>query len=237
MNSKKIPRKYSEDEEACLLKILREVQNILSQIDDQKEAPTMEIAYLCEKAKFVNRTALGYICLRQNNFLIASKILIRPALEATLSAIAVIKQRGILFRKLYSEMMEEKRFYSEAEFQKMWEEFQEVTLKIAPDYPIELKRIRIEEIAKIAGEEGTYQTAYKLYCNFSHGTMRAGGDRHLFTDSSDTTIFAWCVLFLLEEFRKLGCPETPDLSDFRKRLLSFWKEEIDAIEESQSLKR
>ena len=94
--------------------LLTEVQQLLAHSLNSlggKSPATGEAAYLGWAAVSVNRAAEGYLWLRESGRVAASKLLVRPALEATFSAIAVIKKHGFLLRKAYSEWEEDKKMF------------------------------------------------------------------------------------------------------------------------------
>ena len=54
-------------------------------------------------ARYINRAAEGYTVLRKASMTDASKLLIRPAIEAMIRAMAVQKQPDFLYRIAYTE--------------------------------------------------------------------------------------------------------------------------------------
>ncbi|HZM03970.1 MAG TPA: DUF5677 domain-containing protein [Candidatus Saccharimonadales bacterium] len=190
-----------------------------------KSPATAEAAYLGWGAVSVNRAAEGYLWLRESGRVAASKLLVRPALEATFSAIAVIKKHGFLFRKAYSEWEEDKKMFvrdagGEKEATKALEDLKRAFQQSSPGYPVECKRITVRDAADVAGFLENYESAYRIYCQFTHGAMRAVlGHLDDTTDTIDTPMVSWCVLQMLDHLQTDTPAQIPNLVPFRKRLI------------------
>jgi hypothetical protein len=189
-------------EELQLLELLSEVQRLLADALNSlggKPPPTAESAYLGWAAVSVNRAAEGYLCLRESSRVAASKLLVRPALEATFSGTAVIKKNGFLFRKAYSEWEEDKKMFAtdaagEKEANEALEDLKRAFQQNSPSYPVECKHITVRDTGDIAGFLANYDSAYRIYRQFTHGALRAVlGHLDDTTDSIDTPIVTWCA--------------------------------------------
>ena len=214
-------------EELQLLELLKEVQHVLAHAVDSlggKSPPTPEAGYLGWAAVAVNRAAEGYLWLRESGRVAASKLLVRPALEATFAGTAVIKKHGFLFRKAYSEWEEENKMsVTDAARKKIanqtLENLKRAFRQNSPGYPVQCKRASVRDTAEIAGLLANYEGAYRIYCQFTHGALRAvRGGLDDITDACDTPIVAWCVLVMLDQLGKHTPAQVPDLTPFRKRL-------------------
>ncbi len=214
-------------EEVQLLGLLSEVQHVLADALNSlggKSPPTAESAYLGWSAVSVNRAAEGYLWLRESGRVAASKLLVRPALEATFSGTAVIKKPGLLFRKAYSEWEEDKKMFAhdsagKAAANLALDDLKRVFEQESPGYPAECKRVTVRDTADMAGLLATYDCAYRIYCQFTHGAMRAVlGHLDEATNTVDTKIVVWCVLMLLDQLREHTPAQLPDLAPFRTRL-------------------
>ena len=72
----------------------------------------------------------------------------------------------------------------------------------------------------MAGLLPVYETAYRIYCEFTHSAMRAvQGQLNKATDPIDTTNVIWCVLTMLEQLKKHTPAKVPDLTQFQKKVL------------------
>lgn len=214
-------------EEIELLKLLKELQSIMAQALNSlgnKKPPTAESLYLSYAANSVNLAADGYILLREPGRVHASKLLIRPMFDIVLSATAVAKKKGFLFRKAYTELEEAKKIYeknaaNEAGAKKALEDLKR-RFQEEPGYPIECKQVNARYTADVAGLLPVYETAYRIYCEFTHSAMRAvQGQLNEATDPIDTTNVIWCVLTMLDHLQKHTPANVPDLTSFQKKVL------------------
>lgn len=221
------PRHGAEEIEQ--LSLLRALQEILARALDSlagKLPTTPESAYLGWAAVSVNRAADGFLCLRDSRRVAASKLLVRPALEATFAAIAVLKKDGFLFRQAYSEWEEDKKMCAEdaageQEAEKKLEALKRAFRQNRPTCLVECKRVTVRDAADAAGFLEIYASAYRIYCRFTHGALRAVvGDLDDTTDTIDTPIVTWCALQVIDHLQTHTPDEIPDLIPFRKRLLN-----------------
>lgn len=134
----------------------------------------------------VNRAADAFILLRNAKRVDAAKLLIRPALEAVIRALAVDKEPGLLLRIAYSDWLENRKWYravakrrgepfDEEGPKKQWQEFLDVYVREFPSHPVIEKELKLWEAAQVVGPEGEafYDTHYRLYCKFTHGQFEA----------------------------------------------------------------
>jgi len=214
-------------EEAALLKQLREIQEILTTAINSlgcKIPPKAESRYLGYAAKSVNVATDAYALLRGAGRVDASKLLIRPMFDIVLSATAVAKKKGFLFRKAYTELEEAKKMYeknaaNEAGAKKALEDLKR-RFRAEPSYPIECKRVDVRYTAEVAGLLPVYETAFRIYCEFTHSAMRAvQGQLNEATDPIDTTMVIWCVLTMLDHLKKHTPAKIPSLASFQSEVL------------------
>jgi hypothetical protein len=214
--------------EIQLLELLKQVQIILANALNSlggKILPTPESNYLSLSAVSVNKAADGYLYLRESGRIHASKLLVRPALEATFSGIAMAKKPELLFRKAFSEWKEDKKLYatdaaSKVAVEQALDDLIRVFKKFQPGYPIERKEITVFDMAEAAGLLESYY-AYRVYCQFTHGAMQVvQGKLSKQTDSIDTKIVAWCVLMILDSLKEKTPAQIPDLTLFNNKLIS-----------------
>src|SRR5258706_3038337 len=196
-------------EELAALALLRNLQGLLAAALDSlggQRPPTAEAHYLSWAAVSVNRAAEGYLWLRQSGRTNASKLLVRPPIEAVLNATAVQNERGFLHKLAYTEFKRELKLLGDPENRAAAEEnfnqFERLILSKEPDYPLKRQTVTIKDAAKAAAMEDLYQTTYAIYCKYAHGALRAAtGDLDPATDQFDTHIVAWCVLTILDQLK------------------------------------
>jgi Family of unknown function (DUF5677) len=182
------------------LKLLKVLQPIFVKALNSlggKKPPNAGSSYLGRIAKTVNRASDGYLLLREAGRMDASKLLIRPALEAVFCGTAALKDNEFPFRKAYSEWKEDKKLFAkDAEGKQEADEYlrhlQAGFQKHYPAYPIKLQENKIEGIAKMAELSAVYESAYRVYCKYTHSAMRAvSGRLDQGTDLRDTPTIVW----------------------------------------------
>jgi hypothetical protein len=213
--------------EVQFLGLLKELQPIfvdaLNSLGGKKPSDAGS-SYLGRVAITVNRAADGYLLLRESGRMDASKLLIRPALEAMFCGTAAMKNKEFLFRKAYSEWEEDnKLFAKDAAGKKKASEYLEGLKRAfkehSPDYPVICKKLQVQEIADMAGLLSAYEGAYRVYCKFTHSAMRAvSGNLNNVTDIKDTHTMVWCVIMMLNQLKQFTPAKIPDLTPFGKKL-------------------
>jgi len=214
--------------EVQFLEFLKELQpiqvNALNSLGGKKPAD-FNSSYLGRIAVTVNRTSDGYLWLRESGRMDASKFLIRPALEAVFCGTAAMMNKDFLFRKAYSEWVEDKKLFAtdaagkkEADecLERLKQRFQEG----APECSTKCKIITVKEIAEMAGLSTAYDEYYRIYCRFTHSAMAAvSGKLNQATDSKDSHVMVWCVLIMLNQLKQFTPPDIPNLMPFSEKLL------------------
>jgi hypothetical protein len=213
-------------EEKQLLTLLGKLQSLLTDavnsLDTKKLTP--ETRYLSICAITVNQAAGGHFILRERQQIYASKFLIRPILEATISAGAVMKKHGFLYRKAYSEILEEKKNFpkdsqTDAHFELLLKELKDFFKKYDSSYPIEDKEVKLRYAAELAEMLPLYEVAYRTYCKFTHGGINAAlGQLNKMTYDLDTQFVVRLVFMMLEQLQKHTHAQIPDLQPFRIQL-------------------
>jgi hypothetical protein len=144
-------------------------------------------------------------------------------------ACAILRERGFLPQKAYSEFLEDAKIAATSDTkraalrQEAKEEFGRLLAQLTanqPDYPqVECKKVGVEDAAKAANLMQAYQFDFRLYCQFMHGALRAAsGDLDLLTDKRDTPLMIWCALIICEQMRKFTPATVCDLSSFWNQL-------------------
>jgi len=213
-------------QEVELLKLVKELQIILVAALDSlgnKVLPTLEACYLGWAATTVSLAADGYVRLREPGRIHASKLLVRPILEAVIAATAVMKKKGILFQKYFTEWDSATKLFrkdavAEARAKKELEDLKGEFLKRDPSYPIKCERLPVSKMAEAANLAPLYTIAYSTYCEFNHGSMRAvRGNLNEATDPIDTSTVISCMLMVLEQLQKHTPATVPNLDPYVKR--------------------
>ncbi len=209
------------------IKVLKELQPIIVKALDSlggKKPANAGAKYLGVIAKTVNRASDGYLALREAGRMDASKLLIRPALEAVFCGVAAVKDKKFLFRKAYSEWEEHKKLFAKDqagkdEADKHLKHLLEDFAKYNPDYPTNCSPASTWDAANMAGFLPVYEYAYRMYCKFTHSAISAvSGNLDQQTDLYDTSTMVWCVLTTLRFLKEHTPAEIPDLGVFAQRI-------------------
>lgn len=178
-------------------------------------------------ASHINRAAEGYVLLRQQFRLDASRLLIRPAIEAAIRILAVRNQPDLLYRIAYSERLEDKKWIGEAargkgidygaQEEDRWSEFVKMYSDHFPKHNLVNERLPLRRAAAVAGIELYYDVVYRLYCQFTHAAFRAttGNLDRLYIH--DNPAMALCALTGLDAVASLS-GLAPNVEAFRTRL-------------------
>ena len=214
-----------------VLKLLKELQDVLNVAVialGGMRPKTPERSYLGFVANAVKNIADGYLVLRNEGRLTASKLLVRPAIELILNGTAVEKKPGLLVRKAYSEWEAEGKMYKgtqfEAKHDQRWQDFKKRVKIVDPNCQIVRKRLTIRETAQLASMDKIYDVAYGIYCRFTHGAFDAvQGNLDGVTNDRDSQVMTYCVIqaiSLLERSTPAAIPDY-DLPEERLDRLIF----------------
>lgn len=213
-------------EEIEVLGLLKELQGILAKALNSlanRKPQSAEARYVSDAATSVNIASDAYILLRDSGRVHASKLMVRPMIDVVITATAVTKEKGFLFRKAYTEFNDmvrlcdktpENEARAKASLEKLKKRFQE-----EPGYPIKCKPVDGRYTAQVAGLLPVYNIAYRIYCEFTHSAVRAvRGNLDQMTDPIDTTTVIWAVRTVLNQLKAATPAEIPDLAHFDERL-------------------
>jgi hypothetical protein len=163
----------------------------------------------------INRAADGYLCLRKSGKIDASKLLVRPAIEVAIQLVAIKAKPEALYQIAFDEFQKEKIWAGSlaadsaeaiAGIEKQWADFKLAYREKFPTHAVVEKRPKLRELAKYAGMERYYDTHYRLYCRFTHASLRATtGDLDRFA-SEDNRTMAICVIAAIESVSSIGAP-------------------------------
>jgi hypothetical protein len=213
-------------QEVEILKLLKELQCILTTALDSlanQKPPSAESRYVSDAAKSVNIAADAYTMLRESGRVHASKLMVRPMIDVVITASAVVKEKGFLFRKAFTEFDDMKKLYektpdNEAKAKTYLEQLKK-RFQEEPGYPIVCKRVAGRYTAQVAGLLPVYDTAYRIYCEFTHSAVRAvRGGLDQTTDPIDTTMVIWAVGIMLNQLKLFTPANVPNLTPFNERL-------------------
>jgi hypothetical protein len=177
-------------------------------------------------SKYINMAADAYVPLRKSSKLDASKLLIRPSIEAAIQILAVQKKPDLLYRIAYSARIQDRKLVRpsaiksgwdyDAEDNKRWCRFEQQYRAHFPNHALEQKELSLIDAATTAGV-GWYYDVYRLYSRFTHAALTAATGALNYTDIDDNCHMAACVCSGLEAVATGGAT-APHLDSFRRRL-------------------
>lgn len=192
-----------------------------------KQHKGIEDVFPVYSAGHINRAVDGYVLLRKTGRIDSSKLLIRPALEATIKILAVRKRPELLYRIAYTERLEDQKWIGAAarrqggdytaQDKKNWEEFKKSYSTHFPGQPLIEQKLLLRDAAVIAGLGDYYDSHYRLYCQFTHAAFRAVSRDLDELDTHDNRTMALCTLVGIEAAVSLGASAS-EISALRKRL-------------------
>lgn len=148
----------------------------LDQLNGKKPVSLVE-AYVLPCLVTILVSIDGFVRLREIGAIRGSRMLVRPAIEATFNAEAARKDPSFLFRKGYSEILEDSKFKPKNEKDAFIKDhlgrLEEHFKTDAPKLPRNATLINVWEIAKAAGLTPIYERHYRLFCQYTHGSIRA----------------------------------------------------------------
>src|ERR1035438_7637048 len=216
-----------------------ELQVLLAKALDSIAGKTTagEVSYLVRIASHVNKVAAGYSELRRRRMTYASKIMIRPMMEAAAAAVAAVTEPTFLYQKMCSEYKEERKLLTEfcdalkkskqptqgaqellINLEKSWKHFDQQFTRSHPHVTKNSCKPTFLDVLRAAGEEISWYAQYRLYCQFTHGTLRAAsGALDAPTDATDDLVVARFLLTLLGHMKKHAPVVVPDLTPLLKR--------------------
>jgi Family of unknown function (DUF5677) len=185
--------------------------------------------YRLHAAKHIQRAVDGFVYLRKSGRFDASKFLVRPAIEVVFKLQAIERQPDLLYRIAFSEHLQDQRMarpaaersnqlYDQATADAHWASFSAKYQDKLPNHQFVEQELRIYETAEKANLAAYYDSHYRLYSQYTHGTFRAmTGSFDDLTDSEDGRVMALCAWVALEVLISIGA-KSPNRDELVKRL-------------------
>jgi hypothetical protein len=214
--------------EAKSLELVRDIQTeLVTGLNalGRKSHRGLEDQFPFYSASHINRAVEGYLLLRQQFRFDASRLLIRPAIEAAIKILAVRNQPDLLYRIAYSEHLEDRKLVARAadaaayfaQLEEKWCEFVKAYSDHFPKHELVDKRLPLRCAAIAARIEAYYDSAYRLYSQFAHAAFRATTGNLDDLHTHDNRTMALCALTGLDAVTSLN-ESALDVEPFRTRL-------------------
>lgn len=172
--------------------------------------------YRFHSAKHIQRAVDGFVYLRKSGRFDASKFLVRPAIEVVFKLQAIQQEADLLYRIALSEHLQDQRMarpaaerssqsYDQAAADAHWANFSAKYRAKFPNHQFVEQELRIYTTAEKARLATCYDSHYRLYSQYTHGTFRATtGSFDDLTDSEDGRVMALCAWVALETLIAIG---------------------------------
>jgi hypothetical protein len=203
---------------------------------DGKTFPGPQELFLAHMSAYIRRTASAYIVLRKAGELEASRLLIRPTMEALFEIMAVQKDPSMLYRIFHHDHEQVSKLARPASgvdfdviHEKKWQDFKRGYASKFPHHVQNESRLRIEDLARSAGMNEYYDLHYRLYCRYTHPALEAvmGGefDRFAPKPGEDNETMIVSTVCAMQATQKLG-GDVPNAKDFLGRISDLWPGEL-----------
>jgi hypothetical protein len=185
--------------------------------------------YRLYSVKHIQRAVHGFVVLREAGCIDSSKFLVRPVIEMLFKLEAVEREPDLLYRIAFSEHLQDQRLarpaaqgsnqlYDEAQMEANWKSFSAKYKTGYPKHQFVEEELKIYATAEKANLAKYYDTYYRLYSQYVHGTLRAtSGAFDDLTDPEDDRVMARCAGVALETLIAIGA-KSPNHDDLVKRL-------------------
>jgi hypothetical protein len=206
-----------------LVRIQHELSDALNSLGGQRSNTSLN-TFVLYMAKHINTATEAYIFLRTNSRLDASKLCIRPLVEVGLRLAGVITKPELLYRIAYTDRMEDRKMLRAAP-KKVRDDYdttdeiawREYTKRYAAEFPthtLTQQELSLFDLAAAAKLEWYYNSAYRVYCRFTHGAFAAATGALDYTDEHDNWAVSVSALFALDALTDLGAT-SPNLAGLR----------------------
>lgn len=194
-----------------------------------KQRNGLDEAYKAYCAVLINRSTAGFLCLKKSGLDYSARMLLRPAMEAMLKLLAVKQEPPLLYRiARYEHEQDEKwaRPFSPSgkdvhddAFKQKWEKFKKDYQQAFPTHPLIDSSIDLRSLAAKAKVDPYYDSHYRLYCQFTHATLRASTDDLEEFSGEDERTVAATLIVAIEAVLECG-GECTEFTEIRDRYLA-----------------
>ena len=183
---------------------------------------------------YMGRASKAFLFLRDAKQIPESRFLVRPAIEMMIKLEALGARPDLLYRIAYTETQEDRTWFraiaerqgqtfDESAPQQGLARFRQECAKSSSNPDLKDERISLRCLALIIGMHGYYDTFYRMYCRFTHASLRAliDGLDEVATDEDNVTM-ALCVFSAIKSLVSIGAlaPNLDFLHQRREALLA-----------------
>ena len=170
----------------------------------------------------------GFLKLKKEKNDHAARVLIRTAVETALKLGAVYEKPTNLYRIAYSEHLEDGKFLQAADENQVvtdpakhaakWDKEKATLAALFPGQELKEEKISAYDLAREAKVPYLYDFHFRLYCNYTHATLRAHvNPEHIVREADYAALEAILHIALVVARDRLGAP-CAQLADFFARV-------------------
>lgn len=222
----------SDNPEAEPLQLLTDLETECTQALNSlagKVPQSITDRYYLYAGKHIQRAVDGYLVLRREGRIDASKLLVRPAIEAMFRVQALRTKPEIFYRFAYSERLEDHKWFRPAAIKvgasydkdpdpPGWGAFEKAFQTEFPGVSLNRDTFSLRDAAVIVDLQDYYDTHYRMYCQYSHGALRAiGGSADELSDPEDTRTMVLCASAAIAALTAIGA-NSPNVESLNTRV-------------------
>lgn len=199
-----------------------------SLVGKRAEAVDLYLLWMC---KGMCLLSAGYLTLKKEKNDHAARVLVRTAIETALKLAAVYQKPATFYRIAYTEHQEDGKFLNAADENHVitdpakhaakWQMNRNSIAAIFPDDELKDEVISAYDLSRIGKMPSLYDFNFRLYCNYTHATLRAHVDsEHIVREADYATLESVIYLALVVAKSRLGA-DCPNLSGYQGRVQSL----------------
>jgi hypothetical protein len=172
--------------------------------------------------------ASGFLTLEKSGNTHAARVLIRTCIEAALKIGAVYEKPSALYRIAFTEHVGDGQFLAAADENKIivtpgmidakWAKTKPLLLSLFPREKLKDDPISAETLGRWSKMTDFYNFQYKLYCNYTHATLRSHATPEHFPPELDYLTVSQCLLTALVVLNKSLGGNCPNIDTYFKRV-------------------
>lgn len=176
----------------------------------------------------ISELGSGFLTLKKTGNTHAARVLIRTCVEATLKVGAVYEKPSALYRIAFTEHVGDRQFLTAADENNIivtpgmidakWSKIKSVLSSLFPDEQLKDAAISAETLGQWSKMPDLYNFQFKLYCNYTHGTLRAHATPEHFDPELDYLTVAQCLFTALVVVNKRLDGNCPNIDAYFKKV-------------------
>lgn len=170
----------------------------------------------------------GFLTLKKAGNVHAARVLVRTCIEATLKVCTVYEKPQALYRIAFTEHVGDVQFLTAADENKIivtpgmvdakWAGVKAVLSSLFPDEQLKDAPISAETLGQWSKMPDLYNFQYKLYCNYTHATLRAHATPELFDPELEYLTLSQCLFAALVVVEKSLGGKCPNIEAYLERV-------------------